>query len=102
MIDCASRSTRYARHTMMRFGLACLVAVVTAAGHAQQPDVVGSIAAENALLSAQIADAATALDSAQRELARLRKAKSDLEARMQQIERRASEDYLNLLRILTS
>jgi len=75
---------------MLRFGLACLVAVLAAVGHAQQPDVVGGIAAENALLSAQIADAATALDSAQRELARLRKAKSDLEARMQQIERRAS------------
>ena len=75
---------------MMRFGLACLVAMLAAVGHAQQPDVVGGIAAENALLSAQIADAATALDSAQRELARLRKAKSDLETRMQQIERRAS------------
>ena len=66
------------------------VAVIAAASFAQQPDVVRPIAAENAALSAQIANDTTALDRALVELADLRKAKHDLDERMQWVEHRAA------------
>ena len=66
------------------------VALVAAASFAQQPDVVRPIVAENTALSAQIANDTTALDRALVELADLRKAKRDLEERMQRIEHRAA------------
>ena len=70
--------------------VSCLLALLAATSFAQQVDVVGSIAAENANLSAQLSADATALDHALVELEDLRKAKRDLEERMQWIERRAA------------
>ena len=66
----------------------CLVAGLAATSFAQQVDVVGGIAAENANLSAQLSADATALDHALVELEDVRKEKRDLEERMQWLERR--------------
>ena len=76
--------------SVCRFALACVVAMLAAASFAQQPDVVGGIAAENANLSTQRADDTAALDRELVELADLRKAKSDLDERMHRIEARAA------------
>lgn len=66
-----------------------VVATLAGTGFAQQPDPAGRIAAENAALSAQIADTATALDRAAADVEALRKAARDLDASMERIERRA-------------
>jgi len=90
--------------TAARLGsAAALVAVLAGTGFAQQPDPVSSIAAENAALSAQIADDAKALDRTSGELAGLRKAKRDLDESVQRIERRAEVHVLGgeFARILT-
>ena len=70
---------------------AAVAAVAAFAGTsvAQPPDLVASIAAENAALSAQIADGTRALDRASAELEALRNARRDLDESMQRIERRA-------------
>ena len=56
---------------------------------AQPPDVTQAIAAESAALSRQSAETTAALAVASAELAGLDRAKSDLDARMQRVERRA-------------
>ena len=67
----------------------CLLGVLAAPSFAQQVDVVGGIAAENANFTAQLREDETALDHARVELEDLRKAKHELEERMQWVERRA-------------
>ena len=76
------------------FLLSCLVGMLTATCFAQQVDVVGGIAAENADFSAQLSADAKALDHHLAELEDLRKAKRDLEERMQWVERRAAVSAL--------
>jgi hypothetical protein len=66
-----------------------LAAAPGGAALAQQPDVARGIAAENAVLTARIADATSALDRAAAELAQRRKSKDDLEADMLRIEQSA-------------
>ena len=68
---------------------ASVLMALAGASFAQQPDVASSIAAENARLSAQVADGAKALERVSAELEALRKAKDDLAESMQQIEGRA-------------
>lgn len=74
------------------FGLAAFAVLVVAPagpGFAQQPDVASSIAAENAVLSAQIAEGTAVLDRALADLARLRKSKDDLQETVHRIEQSA-------------
>ena len=68
---------------------AAVLVALAGASLAQQPDAAEGIAAENARLSAQIADGAKALERVTAELEALRKAKGDLDESMQRIERRA-------------
>ena len=72
-----------------RLGAIAAAAALSGAVFAQQPDAIGRIAAENAALSTQIAEGATALDRARAELAELRKRKDALEESLRRIERRA-------------
>jgi potassium efflux system protein len=74
------------RALLGRAVFAVLVAAPAWASFAQQPDAVSSIAAENAVLTARIADGTSALDRTLADLARLRKSKDALEASMQRIE----------------
>ena len=67
----------------------CVVGALAATSLAQQADVLSAIAAENANISAQLTADSKALDHALVELKNLRKAKSDLEDRMQWVQRRA-------------
>ena len=74
------------------FGLvasAVLAAAPLGAIFAQQDDPARTIAAENAALTAQIADGTSALDRAAADLARLRKSKDDLDANIRQVEESA-------------
>ena len=68
---------------------AAVLVALAGATFAQQPNPAGSIATENARLSAQVADGAKALERVTAELEALRKAKGDLDESMQRIERRA-------------
>ena len=68
---------------------AAVLMALAGASFAQQPDAASSIAAENARLSAQVADGAKALERVTAELEALRKAKGDLDESMQRIEGRA-------------
>ena len=83
------RAHRSGRRYRTWFGLAALTVLAAnpaGASFAQQPQAVSSIAAENAVLTAEIAASKTALDGALADLARLRKAKGELDASMQQVE----------------
>ena len=68
----------------------CLGGLLTATSFAQQVDVAGGIAAENARLAAQLRTEQAALDRWSVELENLRTAKRELEERLQWIERRAA------------
>ncbi len=68
----------------------CFLGLLTATSFGQQVDVVRSIAAENASLAAQLRADEAALDRRLVELENLRNAKSELEERLQWIERRAA------------
>ena len=68
----------------------CLGGLLTATGFAQQVDIAGSIAAENARLAAQLRTEQAALDRWSVELENLRTAKRELEERLQWMERRAA------------
>ena len=73
---------------------ALALALLAVASHAQEPDVLRRIAAENAALSEQIAEDARALERVQVEIARLRQSKDDLEASMDRIRRGAEVHVL--------
>ena len=77
------------RH-LARLLIGCLIQALAFASFAQAPDVVGEIARENARLSAEAHDDAAALDRALEEVGNVRKAKRDLDARMQWVKRRAA------------
>ena len=68
----------------------CLVGLVTATTFAQQVDIAGSIAAENARFAAQLRTEQSALDPWSVELENLRVARRELDERLQWIERRAA------------
>jgi potassium efflux system protein len=81
------RAPRFALRS--RLGAIAAAAMLSSAALAQQHDPIGRIAAENAELSTQAAAAATALDRAGAELARLQKSKDALAESLRRIERRA-------------
>ena len=72
-----------------------ILVALAGASFAQQADPARSLAAQNAELVAQIADATSALDSSLADLAQVRKGKDDLEENMHRIEHSAQVHALD-------
>ena len=88
---------RLAFAVSFRFFLALLLALPVRADVAPQPDLTRAIVAENARLVREIAAGTAALEQARSDLRQLRSRRSELDQRMQRIERHAQVNALGQL-----